>query len=342
MDRSLANYSPLGSQCSGIPWPVTSFLSMIFLGVGNFLPGITHQQNPYLLKALVSVGFGLLGSCLALHYWISKSLYLKRMAHLSDSTIIRNGKVAPGMFYAILVGISNNFGYFCLFFGVSKAAENQGVIPIMLAGSAVVAAILVFFKYSEKLEKIQTLGMSICVAGLIVTAHQSWLTRAAEVYYAGLAALAFFTIRNLSLRASQAARLDPATPAVVSSLSEATGGGIMLFVLSFWVEIFEGMDYWGISFTGGICIAVGNLFLTHAVMHGKVGPAAMIANSSGVLQIMLEFTFGGFLPEQIIVIGSMICLVGVGVLLIGEKAGHAIARGNEEDDLEDYFTLRTR
>ena len=333
MDGSLANYSPLGSQCLNISWPVTSFLSMVCLGVGSFLSD-AHQLNPYLLKAMVSLGFEVLGLCLAIYYWLKTSLSLKRPAHISDSTIIRNGRVAPGLFYAILVGISNNFGNFSLFIGFSKASENQGVISLMLASSAVVAAVFVYFIYNEKLQQIQILGMSTCVTGLLVIAYQSEVPGSAEVYYAGLAALAFFTIRNLSLRASQVAGLDSTTTAIVSTLWEAISGAITLFVLSFWVEIFEGMDYWGMSFIGGCWIGVGGLFLTHAVMHGKVGPAAMIANSSGVLQRMLEFTFGGFLPEQIIVIGSMISLVGVGVLLMGQQVYSAITSGNDGESGE--------
>lgn len=321
MEESRLNYSPLEpkvSHNSNCAWLFTSFLSFLFFGVGSFLAG-AYPSNPYLVIFEASCGFATLGLSLTLYFWIKKCLLLKKIAFLSDSTLFLNGKLAPGVISSAFVGICNNLGHFFLFIGFSNDENNKGVISILAVGSSVVSGILFYFVYKEKLTKIQIAGMAVCFSGFVIIAFESKAKGNLLAFYSGVAALFAFSLRNLCLRMSHVAGLDIITTGIVSALWEPISAVIFLTILSFWIEIFTSFDYWWMAYSGGFLISCGTFSITHSVMHGKVGPASMIANMLGILQMYLDYAFYSKVPDMFKIIGSCICLLGVGLLMVGQQ-----------------------
>ena len=97
------------------------------------------------------------------------------------------------------------------------------------------------------------------------------------------------------------------------------GGFFTVAVACFWLDVFGDMELWFYPFIGGLSVCLGCYFLTHAIMYGKVGPAVIIANCLGIGQMMLDFAFFNFVPDTVKVVGSLVCLFGVSLLLIGQS-----------------------
>ena len=170
MIETIQEYKTLGHPESNHLWLLTSFLAFLFLGVGLFLSAY-HPLNPYLVKALVSAGFLTAGLFLCPFYWNRWS-----------STLIIDSKLAPGMLSAITVGICNNFGNMAIFIGFAHDPDNAGVVTIMIVGSALLSAILVYFLYKEKLTRIQIFGMVICFIGLVIIAYQAGMKNTSTAF----------------------------------------------------------------------------------------------------------------------------------------------------------------
>ncbi|OMJ93860.1 hypothetical protein SteCoe_3049 [Stentor coeruleus] len=319
MADSNINYIPLDSKKPSNLWLLTSVLSLITLGVGCFLVG-AYPLTPYFGKAMVSCGFFLLAFIMTIYFWILKSKQLGRCATFSDTTIFKNSRLAPGILSSVLVGICNNFGNLTLFLGYSDDTSNKGVISIMIVGSAIISAIVVYFMYDEKLGLMQIGGMGICTFGLLIIAYASGVSGSLGGFIYGFISLLFFAIRNVAIRSCEKGGIDVETSIVINLYFEAIGGFLTTLVVSGFMDVFNNMRTWYYSFIGGIFMAFGVLFVTHAVMFGKVGPAIIIANTLGVLQMALDYIFFAIEPELIKVIGSIVCLLGVGILLMGPQA----------------------
>jgi drug/metabolite transporter (DMT)-like permease len=318
MADSNLDYVSLDSKKPSNLWLLTSVLSLLTLGVGCFLVG-AYPLTPYFGKAMVSCGYFFLAFVLTIYFWILKSIHLGRCATISDTTIFKNSRLAPGILSSVLVGICNNFGNLTLFLGYSDDPSNKGVISIMVVGSAIISAIIVYFMYDEKLGYVQIGGMGICVLGLLTIAYASGVSGSLGGFVYGFLSLLCFAIRNVALRSCEVGGLDVETSIVVNLYFEAIGGVATLLVVSGFMDIFTDMETWYYSFIGGIFMALGVLFITHAVMFGKVGPAVMIANTLGILQMALDYIFFAIEPDLIKVIGSVVCLLGVGILLMSPQ-----------------------
>lgn len=300
-----ANYQRL-SPSSNL-WLIKSLISCILFGIGSFLIGL-NGLSPYLGKLLVSTGYLISGLA---------SLLYSKLFHKEPISL----KPEAGFLPSALCGSFNHFGNFSLFLGYHFDPQNQGIISIMAIGSAAVSAIASYFMYKEKLAAFDILGMTICILGLVTIGvfSNGESDNSLFGYSFGLCALGFYAVRNLCARKASVSGIDLYKSTVICVFFEAFTGFLNIAILAVFVQVFDKtQDFW-ITLIAGVLFGAGNFALNMAIMEGKIGPAVVIANCLGILQMGLDFGFRGFVPDSGKLVGGFVALVGVGVLLMWKE-----------------------
>jgi drug/metabolite transporter (DMT)-like permease len=308
-----ASYQKLSTGGSNM-WLFNSVISCVILATGSFLIGL-NGLDPYLGKLMVSLG-SLITGLLCVIY---SSLFQKPCLSF---------KLEPGFFPSILSGSFVHFGSFSLVIGFKYDPENNGIISIMVIGSAIIGAGLSFLIYNEKLEAFDILGMGISISGLVVIGiYSNGESQNSSIgFTCGLCAMGFFALRSLASRKAERSGIDLFKSSMISVFSEAFTGFLNIAIICFFVDIFQDAHQVWISLIGGVFFAIGSVTLSLAIMAGKMGPAVVIANCLGVLQMGMDYVFRGITPDGGKMVGGFIALFGVMVLLLWKDV---LGKGNK-------------
>jgi drug/metabolite transporter (DMT)-like permease len=285
-------------------WLLYSLLAMIFFGLGGFSLGL-HTQSPILSKFQVSSGYFTAG-LLCLTY----SLLFE--GHFPDL------KYEAGLLTSVLTGTLNHLGNFSLILGYHFDPENTGIISIMVIGASIMSSVLAYFIFNEKLAVFDVLGMVLCASGLVLIGIYSKINSFESFlgFGFGLAALVFYAIRSLTTRKAQRQGIALMKSAIFSVFSEALAGFLNVGILCMFFDVFQGTGQGWTSLVGGIFIGIGSFFVIFAIMTGKIGPALLITNCSGILQMVLEYFFRGIVPVRGKLVGAAVTILGVSILML--------------------------
>ena len=285
-------------------WMLKPILASILYATGSFLIGV-NNLNPYFVKLLISMGYllsGILGILFILIF------------HSSS----RNSKYEPGFIPSALCGVFSHFANFSLILGYYYDPQNQGIISIITIGSSVVCSITSYILYKEKLERLDILGMTICIVGLFVIGIFS--NDASESSFIGfnfgLSALFCFSVADILPKIASASGINPYKSTVISMLFEAFSGFANVGILAIFFDVFDKYDDFWIALIAGAMFGFGNFALNLGIIEGKIGIAIVIVDFSGVLQMGLDYVFRDFIPDSGKLTGGFIALIGVSILLL--------------------------
>ncbi len=307
-------------------WLLSAFLSLILFSIGAYILG-TYSEDPVVSFGLCSFGYLLFGVLLMLENWIKLSRKLGKLAWVTDSAMYRDGKLADGVDWAIVGSVFLFIGQVSVLLGYNGDPSSRGVISVIIVGTSMAGAILHYFIYNEKLTPLQVLGMVGSTAGLVIISIQSGSEGKLTAFLYGLGGIGGFCLKNLTARICDVKKLDADVTNVLGMIGMGVIGGLSLvgfylggtnpFSVSGWEPLL-------MNLLGGFLNAWGAYFITLAIMTGKVGPAAIIGNSFGVVQGWLEFFFLGIVPNHVKIVGSAIILVSTCVMLLGDSVVEAL------------------
>ena len=330
------------SAADHIHWLWSAFISLALFSSGAYILGI-YSEDAIVSFGLCSMGYLLAGVCLMVIDWIKLSRKLGKCACLSDTAMYKDGKLAEGVDWAIFGSVFLFIGQVSILLGYNEDPNSRGVISVIIVGVSLAGALLHYFIYNEKLTCLQVIGMLGATGGLVIISIQSGSEGELTAFLYGLGGIAGFCLKNLTARVCDQKRLDVDVTNIlgmvgmgligVTSLGGFYVSGVNPFAIS-------GFTPLAMNLLGGFLNAFGAYFITQAIMTGKVGPAAIIGNSFGVVQGWLEFFFLGLVPNQVKIVGSAIIMLFTAVMLLGDMVvesckGERKAQGLQEPLLRD-------
>ena len=314
------------SAADHMHWLLSAFLSLMLFSAGAYILG-AYSEDPVVSFGLCSFGYLLSGVMLMLVNWVKLSRSLGKLAWVTDSAMYRDGKLAAGVDWAIVGSAFLFIGQVSVLMGYNGDPNSRGVISVIIVGTSMAGAILHYFLYNEKLTTLQVLGMLGSTLGLVIISIQSGSEGKLTAFLYGLGGIAGFCLKNLTARICDVKRLDADVTNVLGMIGMGVIGALSLvgfylagtnpFAVSGWEPLL-------MNLLGGFLNAWGAYFITLAIMTGKVGPAAIIGNSFGVVQGWLEFFFMGIVPNHVKIVGSAVILVSTCVMLLGDSLVEAL------------------
>jgi drug/metabolite transporter (DMT)-like permease len=135
-------------------------------------------------------------------------------------------------------------------------------------------------------------------------------------FICGINAMIFFSIKNLFARKAERNGIEMFKSVVICLFFEGISGFLNIGIMWFFVDIFGDTSQFWITLIAGVLFGIATIFVTFAVMAGKIGPSIMIANSMGIYQMALDYFIKGVVPGLGQLVGGVITIVGVAILLL--------------------------
>jgi len=322
MENSSTDYSSL--EPTHMHWLLAAFLSLVCLGVGGYIVG-SYSMNPFAVKAMCSLAFVTYGILSSVYYCFKFFRAHKRFPKLSDSTVVSNSEIAPGVLLAFFGGMLTGVGQLSLILGYHFDPEGRGVVTILNNASILLTVIFAYLIFKEHTGIPNLIGMILCTAGMVVITLQSSTDGTWKGILGGMGAMAAFCVRNLMARQMDLSGLDYKTAGIMNAFGEAAFGAVFIVVLMVcFANPFLNEQSFLMPYLGGLIISVGAFLVNQGIMTGYVGPVITIASLAGILQMWLDFAIESIVPNAVKSIGSVIVLFGVSFIVMGEQIFRAI------------------
>lgn len=100
---------------------------------------------------------------------------------------------------------------------------------------------------------------------------------------------------------------------------EGLTGVLNIFVIGIFIDVFKDSQNFWLTLVGGVLLGLGSFAINLAIMEGKIGPAMVICNCNGILQMVFDFGFRDFVPETGKLAGGVVAIVGAAILLLWKE-----------------------
>ncbi|CAG9331293.1 unnamed protein product [Blepharisma stoltei] len=318
MEASEVDYKPLEKNPKHIHWLLSAIISMICLGVGPFLCGLS-SYNPLSVISMISVGQIILAVAFYLIFQHTISITQKKLQEITEEAS-SSKSFAPGVYLAICSGIIQGIGQWALIWGFYYDENGRGILSSIISAQGVLSSILGYIYFKERLLHCEWFGMLISLGGMIVISLSSSRDSTFIGVILSIIGLIAFSVRNVFTRKSQMKGLSIYSVIFVNLIAFGVSGLLVIAVaLPFGYDPFS--EGWKVlvSLTGGILIGMGAYFICQACMTGPIGPSVTIANMCGIVQIFLDFVFLDIVPDETKLIGACITIGGAVLLAVGDS-----------------------
>ena len=351
INLSLLDYYNMDSQCgysridksTHVHWAVSALLSLIFYCSGNFL--LKDSDLPVFTKKLFGC-FGYLICMLVMlgvHFIILK-LQNGNCPNMSPESVFHSKKgMTPGFSIGILGGVFLFFAEISYLEAWKRDPSGSSIVFFLLIGVIPICSIMSYIFYSEKFKAMQIVGIVICVLGITLVGVLEIgffgnLERNLVAYLFGISSMLFFSLRNLSAKHVENKGLDVYTAGMLNCAGECLAG---IFLLGY-VLIYDKNIYIlelgpiGLIIGAGTLVAFGQYFFNQAVMTGNIGVVISLFNLNGFGFILLDYVFYNYMPRAITGILFGLILIGVLIMLFGDKAIENYRKKNRESVIQVF------
>lgn len=228
---------------------------------------------------------------------------------------------------AATAGVTLSASILVLKLGLSSEPDAKGPIVAISSTNAMIVALAALFILREKLSKGQLFGMLVIIGGIVVMALGSGTGSSARGLLLGLATMVLFGITNFLLKYAGHHGSDSVTTTAILWLSAGACGILAIGYCLIRYGHIPGMEetsliLWAIL--AGVTLALGMLFLKHAVTRGPGGPVTAITGSNSILVALFEFLMFEHVPPTQKLAGMGVAIAGIIVLsLAGGRAARA-------------------
>jgi drug/metabolite transporter (DMT)-like permease len=319
-------------------WLVAALCAFVLNGVANFLLGqaTSHEASaaqsgaaevpfPVGSMLLVATGSGLV----AVPFLCGFAATATTRKHFIDQMRLRQAIAAN-----VVASLCNYSAIISLGIAFALDPGGKGIVSSISAVNCLVVAVVARFAFNEQLTAIHYVGMTVCVAGVIVISAGSATSGSLSSFGFGLLAMLLFAVTTLFVKLS--AKRFGSSAAASSFVVIATQAviGVAFCV----VQAARGVPLQGaladddvlLALSSGIVLRFATIALTIGVVQGLAGPTSAIALTNGALVLILDVAIIGSVPGAVKLVGMFIALAGVLCLTLAPQIGKCTRKCREK------------